>query len=92
MGFFSRMLVPRGVRRAAHPVRTVRRAATPKAIKNAQRSLHPVDNAIYGMQRSLNTRPRKRAPARYCRTCGSQLPAGAPGGQRYCGPACRPSR
>ncbi len=28
MGFLSRLLVPRGVRRAMHPVRAVKRAAT----------------------------------------------------------------
>jgi hypothetical protein len=33
MGFLSRLLVPRGVRRATHPVRTVKRAATPKVVK-----------------------------------------------------------
>lgn len=37
MGMVSRMLVPRSVRRA----------------------MHPVDNAVYGVQRSLNTRPRR---------------------------------
>jgi hypothetical protein len=35
MGFLSRLLVPRGVRRAVHPVRTVKRAATPKVVKKA---------------------------------------------------------
>lgn len=91
MGFFTRMLVPRSVRHAAHPVRTVRRAATPRTIKKAQRALNPVDNAIYGVQRSLNTKSRTPAK-RFCRTCGQRLPRGAPGGQRYCSAACRPSR
>ena len=58
VGFFSRLLVPRSVRRAVHPVRTVKRAVTPKAVKQAQRALHPIDNAVYGMQRSLNIKPR----------------------------------
>jgi hypothetical protein len=55
MGFFSRLLVPRSVRRAMHPGRTVKRAVTPKAVKKVSRALHPVDNAIYSMQRSAAT-------------------------------------
>lgn len=56
MGFLTRALVPRGVRHAAHPVRTVKRAATPKAVKQIQHAAHPVSNAIYGVERSLNTK------------------------------------
>lgn len=59
MGFLSRLLIPRGVRRAMHPVRTVKRAATPKSIKRARRALHPIDNAVYGLERSLTTKRRK---------------------------------
>ena len=55
MGFFSRLLVPRGVRRAMHPGRAVKRAATPKAVKKASRAMHPIDNAVYSMQRSVAT-------------------------------------
>ena len=55
MGFLSRLLVPRSVRRAAHPVRTVTRAATPKVVKTAQRALHPVDNIVYGAERQVIT-------------------------------------
>ncbi len=55
MGFLSRLLVPRGVRRATHPVRTVKRAATPKAVKQARRALHPVDNIVYGAERQVIT-------------------------------------
>lgn len=55
MGFFSRLLIPRTVRRAAHPGRAVKRAITPKPIKKARRALHPVDNAVYSMQRSVAT-------------------------------------
>ena len=55
MGFLSRLLVPRSVRRAIHPVGTVRRAATPKAVKKAQRALHPVDNIVYGAERQVIT-------------------------------------
>jgi hypothetical protein len=71
MGFISRLLVPRGVRRATHPVRTVKRAATPKSIKRARRSLHPVGNAGYSVSRKLNTKPRRRSSARVYRhgTC-----------------------
>ena len=55
MGFFSRLLVPRRVRRAAHPVRAVKRAATPKVVKKAGRAMHPLDNARYGVERSIAT-------------------------------------
>ena len=55
MGFFSRLLVPRSVRRAVHPGRAVKRAVTPKAIKKASRALHPIDNAVYSMERSAAT-------------------------------------
>ena len=59
MGFFTRMLVPRKVRRAVHPVRAVKRAVTPKPIKKARRALHPIDNAVYSLERSLTTKPRR---------------------------------
>lgn len=55
MGFLSRLFVPRSVRRAVHPVRTVKRAATPKAVKKTTRTMHPLDNAIYGVERSVAT-------------------------------------
>lgn len=55
MGFFSRLFVPRSVRRAMHPGRAVKRAVTPKPIKRASRALHPVDNAMYSVQRSVAT-------------------------------------
>jgi hypothetical protein len=55
MGFLSRLLVPRGVRRAMHPVRRVKRAATPKVVKKARRALHPVDNIVYGAERQVIT-------------------------------------
>jgi hypothetical protein len=55
MGFLSRLLVPRSVRRAMHPVRTVKRAATPRIVKKAERAMHPVDNAIYSVERSAAT-------------------------------------
>jgi hypothetical protein len=55
VGFLSRLLVPRSVRRAAHPVRAVKRAATPKVVKQARRALHPVDNIVYGAEREVIT-------------------------------------
>ena len=58
MGFITRALIPRSVRRAVHPVRAVRRAVTPRPVKRAMRALHPIDNAIYGVTRKLNTRHR----------------------------------
>lgn len=60
MGFLSRIFVPRGVRRALHPGRTLKRALTPKVVKSARRALNPVDNAAYGVTRALNTKPRRR--------------------------------
>ena len=40
---------------ATHPVRTVKRAVTPKPIKQVQRAVHPVDNAVYAVERSVST-------------------------------------
>ena len=62
MGFLSRMFVPRGVRRAMHPTRTVKSALTPKSVKRARRALHPISNATYSLERSLTTK-RRRSPA-----------------------------
>ena len=73
MGFlFSRLFVPRSVRRAMHPVRTVKRAATPKVVKQARRALHPFDNMVYGAERSVITslrsgRARRKRPAQVYR-------------------------
>ena len=50
--------MPRSVRRAVHPVRAIKRELTPRPIKQARRALHPIDNAIYGVTRKLNTRHR----------------------------------
>lgn len=55
MGFFTRLFIPRSVRRARHPVRTVKRAVTPKPIKKARRALHPVSNAKYAAERQVAT-------------------------------------
>ena len=58
VGFLSRLLIPRSIRRAAHPGRAVKRAVTPKAIKRASRAMHPLSNAVYGVERSVNTKSR----------------------------------
>jgi hypothetical protein len=63
MGFFSRMLVPRSVRRAVHPVRTVKSAATPRVVKRARSALNPIDTITYEFERNLNTKPRRRSSA-----------------------------
>jgi len=57
------MFVPRVVRRAMHPARTAKRAVTPKSIKRVRRAVHPIDNALYSVERSLNTTRRKSTPA-----------------------------
>jgi hypothetical protein len=44
-----------------HPGRAVKRAITPKAVKRARRAMHPVSNAIYDAERSLNTKPRTKS-------------------------------
>lgn len=61
MGFLTRLLVPRSVRRAVHPVRSVRRAVTPRSVKRVQRSLHPISNARYSVERSISTQIRSAA-------------------------------
>jgi hypothetical protein len=55
VGFFSRLVIPRTVRRAVHPGRAVKRAVTPKVVKRASRAMHPIDNAVYSVQRSVAT-------------------------------------
>jgi hypothetical protein len=64
MGLLSRLFVPRTVRRAVHPARTVKRAVTPRSVKRVRRAMHPVSNVTYGVTRSLNTKKRlkKHAP------------------------------
>jgi Flp pilus assembly protein TadB len=65
MGMLSRALVPRGVRRAAHPVRTAKSAATPRVVKQARNVVNPIDSArYYGVERPLNTKPRKQGRPR----------------------------
>ena len=69
MGFLTRLLVPRSVRRAAHPTRVVKSALTPKSVKSVRRSLHPVSAATYAVTRSLNTTRSSRAPHYRHGTC-----------------------
>jgi hypothetical protein len=70
MGVLTRLLVPRSVRRAAHPVRTARRAVTPKPIKKIKRSVYvatnplgalegAAENAVVGALRSKPHRSKK---------------------------------
>lgn len=76
MGFLSRTLVPRSVRRAAHPIRTtksaVRRAIVPKPVRKAMyvkgQLTHPLSSLSYHLvERPTTTslrsgsKPRKRA-------------------------------
>lgn len=71
VGFLTRLFIPRGVRRAMHPGRAVKRAVTPKSVKRARRAMHPVSNAVYGVERSLNTKPRRNSssPVYHHGTC-----------------------
>lgn len=69
MGFLTRLLIPRSVRRAAHPTRAVKSALTPKSVKQARRALHPVGNAAYAVARSLNTKKPQRKPFYRHGTC-----------------------
>jgi hypothetical protein len=55
--------MPRAVRRAAHPVRILRHAATLGTVKQSRHALHPLDNAIYQADRSL-TRSHRLWPIR----------------------------
>lgn len=55
VGFFSRLLVPRGVRRAVHPGRAVKRVMTPTVIKKSRRALHPAGNVEHTVERTVTT-------------------------------------
>ncbi len=61
MGFLTRLFIPRKVRRVAHPGRAVKRAVTPRSLKRARRAMHPISNATYSLERSLNTKRRRTA-------------------------------
>jgi len=44
MGFFSRLPVPRGMRRATHPEQAVAQAAAPEAVEVADHAPDPASN------------------------------------------------
>ena len=44
MGFFSRLPVPRGMRRATHPEQAVAQAAAPEAVEVANHAPDPASN------------------------------------------------
>lgn len=55
MGFLSRVLIPRGRRRAGPAAsRAVRRAGTPKSRKRVRRGMHLLRKALHDITRSLN--------------------------------------
>lgn len=68
MGFFSRRLIPRSVRRAMHPVRsakrTIRKAVVPKPVRKAMWTAHqvshPVSSLSYAVEREIFTKPRPK--------------------------------
>lgn len=71
MGFISRRLVPRRVRRAIHPVRTAKRAvyraAVPRSVRRtvstARKVAHPVSAVGYAAEKALFG-PHRRRPSR----------------------------
>lgn len=58
MGLFSRLFVPRGVRRAMHPAQALKSALTPRSVKKARRVLHPVRTTKYRLERKVARRIR----------------------------------
>lgn len=56
MGFLTRLLVPRPVRRAMHPVSTAKWALTPRPVRVVRHAMHPVDAALYQLERSARAR------------------------------------
>ena len=63
MGFLSRRLIPREIRRAVHPVRALKRELTPRAVKSVLRAAHPIDNALYGIERKIFTKKQSGSTA-----------------------------
>lgn len=82
MGIVTRLLIPRGVRRAAHPVRTVRRAVTPRPIKQLRRTAYTITNPLGAIEGVFEDavvdalRPRRRASTR-------RPPSAGTGADRY---------
>ena len=64
--------MPRSVRRAAHPVRAVRRAVTPRSVKRISRTFSPIDNAIYAAERRIFTKKRGSSQVFTHDGCGTQ--------------------
>lgn len=70
MGFLTRLLIPRKVRRMVHPVRavkhSVKKAVVPRPVRNAlwtaHKVSHPVDSAAYALERSVRTKRTTKAP------------------------------
>jgi hypothetical protein len=78
MGFITRRIVPRKVRRLAHPVRASKRAVVPKPVRRAlgtaQKVAHPVRTLGYSAEKAVfgphsKTR-RARTPASSYGNCG----------------------
>jgi hypothetical protein len=65
-----------------HPGRTVKQAITPKTAKRASRTLHPIDNAVYSIQRSEVTAIRSGGK-RKAAVSGMEFP-GPPSEPRSC--------
>nr|CAD47875.1 hypothetical protein [Paenarthrobacter nicotinovorans] len=71
MGFITRRLVPRKIRRAAHPVRTAKRAVyratVPRSVRRsvsaARKVAHPVRTAGYAAENAIFG-PHRRRPSR----------------------------
>jgi hypothetical protein len=69
-GIISRLLVPRSVRRAAHPVRTARWAVTPRPIKKVRRAVYVATNRFGAAEGALENavvdalRPSRQTPRR----------------------------
>lgn len=61
MGFIPRMLVPRDIRHAVHPVRTTKSALTPKTIKQLRHAASRFDSMRYDAERRLTTKRRSKA-------------------------------
>ncbi|ABK02412.1 hypothetical protein Arth_1017 [Arthrobacter sp. FB24] len=78
MGFITRRIVPRKVRRLAHPVRAAKRAVVPKPVRRAlgttRNVTHPVSALGYSAERAVfgphSKSQRARTPASSYGICG----------------------
>ncbi|MFE9207317.1 hypothetical protein [Micromonospora sp. NPDC007230] len=61
MGFLSRLFIPRGVRRALHPVRSakraVRKAEVPKSVRRATYAASQIANPVSALKYHAVERP-----------------------------------